>query len=349
MNPFYIIILNNTRMSPSFDTKRNGTKVLASQYGGSTAAGWVGRLPQSWIPYVQLARLDPPIALFLIYLPHLFGLLHAAKSCHLPPLEVLRAGGLLLGGSLFFSNAAHAWNDLVDAPIDRQVARTKGRPIARGAVRPRAALVFTGTQALGAAAFLLVLPAPTTTAAVTVPTIVGTAYYPWAKRHTHFPQLVLGLCLSWGIMVGSAAGGVEAPHRSPALWCLVGSATAWTMIYDIVYASQDLTDDVRIGVKSMTVLLRENTTAVLWGLLVFMGVLLSYYSRLTEAGLGYFVITVGGCMLSLGTMVAKVQLKDQASCWWWFSVGFWYTGASITLGLLWEWTIATLLYSPQSP
>ncbi|KAK8085985.1 hypothetical protein PG994_000959 [Apiospora phragmitis] len=311
----------------------------------------MGRSPSAVLDPLHPARSSRPARRPVSSLPpHLFGLLHAAKSRHLSPLEVLRAGGLLLGGSLFFSNAAHAWNDLVDAPIDRQVARTKGRPIARGAVRPRAALAFTGAQALGAAAFLLVLPAPaTTTAAATVPTIVGTAYYPWAKRHTHFPQLVLGLCLSWGIMVGGAAGGVEAPHRSPALWCLVGSATAWTMIYDTVYASQDLTDDVRIGVKSMTVLLRGNTTAVLWGLLVFMGVLLSYYSRLTEAGLGYFVITVGGCMLSLGTMVAKVQLKDQASCWWWFSVGFWYTGASIALGLLWEWTIAPLLYSPQSP
>ncbi|KAK6827224.1 UbiA prenyltransferase [Apiospora arundinis] len=289
------------------------TQPLSSQYGGLAAEGWVGRLPQSWIPYVQLA--------------------------------LLRVGGLLLGGSLFFSNAAHVWNDIVDAPIDRQVERTKGRPIARGAVSITAALLFTGSQALGAGAFLLLFPEPATAAAAALPTIVGTAYYPWAKRHTHFPQLVLGLCLSWGIMVGGAAGGVEEPHRSPALWCLVGGATAWTMIYDTIYASQDLADDVRIGVKSMAVLLREKTSAVLWGLLAAMGVLLSYYGFLTGAGLGYAVITVGGCMLSLGTMVAKVQLKNQASCWWWFSVGFWYTGASIALGMLWEWAIAPLLPS----
>ncbi|KAK8040178.1 UbiA prenyltransferase [Apiospora rasikravindrae] len=334
-------------MTALSDSKHKTAQVLSRQYGGSTAEGWVGRLPRPWIPYVQLARLDPPAALFLIYLPHLFGLLHAAKLLHLSFLEVFRVGGLLLGGSLFFSNAAHAWNDIVDAPIDRQVERTKGRPIARGAISTQAALAFTGTQALGAAAFLLTLPEPAT-AAATIPTMVGTAYYPWAKRHTHFPQLVLGLCLSWGIMVGSAAGGVDQPHRSPALWCLVGSATAWVMIYDTIYASQDLTDDVRIGVKSMTVLLRENTSAVLWGLLAVMAVLLSYYGHLTGAGLGYFVITVGGCMLSLGTMIAKVELKSQASCWWWFSVGFWYTGASIVLGMVWEGAIAPLFLSPES-
>lgn len=133
---------------PSIGSAPN--KALSQNYGGIHVRRWVDLLPSSWIPYIQLARIDPPAALCLIYFLHLFGILHAANRNRLSINAVLKLSALLLGGSFFFSNAAHAWNDLIDAPIDRQISRTKNRPIVRGAISPRGAFVFTATQAVWA-------------------------------------------------------------------------------------------------------------------------------------------------------------------------------------------------------
>ncbi|KAI0832157.1 prenyltransferase [Hypoxylon sp. FL0890] len=317
-------------------TKKGDTEgTLSQQYGGIHAGSWVNGLPPSWVPYVQLARLSPPAALFLIYFPHVFGILHAANVHQRPAFEVVRTGALLLGGSFFFSNAAHAWNDLVDAPIDKQVSRTKTRPIPtipRGDISWRQALVFTAVQAIGAACFLLFFPPET--AIVTIPTIVGTTYYPWAKRHTYFPQVVLGFCLSWGIMVGSSATGIERPWEDPAALCLLSASILWTMIYDTIYAYQDIEDDVKIGVRSTAVLFASYTKWLLWFLIFLLGVCLLLYGEMTQMGATFYVVTIGGCLSSLSAMVANVELKNDASCWWWFSCGFWFTGISITIGLL---------------
>ncbi|KAI1400392.1 prenyltransferase [Hypoxylon fuscum] len=315
------------------DTKGVDTKeALSQQYGGIHAGGWVDTLPKSWIPYIQLARLSPPAALFLIYFPHVFGVLHAANVHQLPAPEVIRTCVLLLGGSFFFSNAAHAWNDIVDAPIDKQVARTKKRPIPRGDISPYQALAFAAVQAIGAASFLLFFPIPT--AIATVPTIVGTTYYPWSKRHFYFPQLVLGFCLSWGIMVGSAATGMVSPWTDRGALCLLFTSILWTTIYDTIYAYQDITDDVKIGVMSTAVFFGNHTKTLLWLLLFLLGTSLVIYGELTQMGTVYYVVTICGSLSSLASMVANVQLKDDASCWWWFSWGFWFTGISITIGLI---------------
>ncbi|CAG8981862.1 hypothetical protein HYALB_00009538 [Hymenoscyphus albidus] len=235
---------------------------LSNQYGGLHASRWVDLLSKSWIPFIQLARLDPSAALFLIYFPHLFGILQAANNNNSQVSEVLRVCVLLLAGSFFFSNTAHTWNDLVDSPIDKQVAQTKNRPIPRGDISLFKAFLFANSQAFGAAFFLLFFSP--TTALATLPTIIGTAYYPWAKRHTHFAQVVLGLCLAWGIVVGNAAIGIQNPWKETGIFLLVLASTLWTVIYDTIYACQDIVDDKKIGVKSMAVLFGDSTKGLLW-------------------------------------------------------------------------------------
>ncbi|KUI58278.1 4-hydroxybenzoate polyprenyltransferase, mitochondrial [Cytospora mali] len=274
-----------------YSTVPNHKESLSKQYGGIHSGRWITLLPSSWHPYIQLARLSPPSALFLIYFPHLFGILHAANSYKLPKFEVARACVLLFGGSFFCSNAAHAWNDLIDAPIDKQVARTMNRPIVRGAISPQAAFIFTVTQAIGAAAFLLLFPM--TTVVATLPTITGTTYYPWAKRHTYFPQVVLGFCLAWGIVVAAAATGVNQPWADASTLCLVAASILWAVIYDTIYAYQDITDDIATGVKSTAVLFRNNTKHLLWFILFLMGALLVLYGSLAELGIAYNFITLG--------------------------------------------------------
>ncbi|KAI0145107.1 UbiA-domain-containing protein [Xylariaceae sp. FL1272] len=344
-----------TEKSPLVLNDHNADQAaLAQQYGGNHIAGWVGRLPPSWVPYVQLARLSPPAALFLIYFPHFFGIMLAALIQRSAPSEVLKAGAVMLGGSFFFSNAAHGWNDLIDAPIDRAISRTSKRPIPRGAITPRAAFIFTLSQGLGAAAFLLLMPAGS--AIYSVPNIIGTFYYPWAKRHTNFAQLVLGWCLAWGIVMGSCAmglkpftggpfGGELSLHSGEQIWaqpaivCVFFASILWTIIYDTIYAHQDLKDDLKVGVKSIAVLFRDRTKVFLWLTLGVMLALLSLAGQFLRTGWQYYFIAAGGSALSLGAMIAHVELKDSASCWWWFRYGFWLAGGSIAGGLLGEYLL----------
>ncbi|KAH6617534.1 UbiA prenyltransferase family-domain-containing protein [Chaetomium tenue] len=197
---------------------------VSVQYSSGRVTGWVSHLPPSWVPYVQLARLTLPAALILIYLPTLFGVLLAAI--------LARGGGggdgsnatdgdyhfpnpwwytclLLLVSSFFFSNAAHAWDDLADAPIDILIPRTARRPIPRGDVSHLAAFTFVAANAAGAGITLLGFPDPAGTLRYALPNILATAYYPYAKRHTNLPQLVLGFCLAWGVVMGAVAVGCE--------------------------------------------------------------------------------------------------------------------------------------------
>jgi 4-hydroxybenzoate polyprenyltransferase len=116
---------------------------------------------------------------------------------------------LLLGASFFFSNAAHAWDDLADAPIDILIPRTARRPIPRGDVSRLAALTFVLANAAGAGITLLGFPDPAGAFRYALPNILATVYYPYAKRHTNLPQLVLGFCLAWGVVMGAVASGCE--------------------------------------------------------------------------------------------------------------------------------------------
>ncbi|KAI0847232.1 UbiA prenyltransferase [Daldinia vernicosa] len=347
---------SNDKPQSANETADFQNNALAQQYGGGHVGGWVGRLPSSWVPYVQLARLSPPAALFLIYFPHFFGIILAAIIRGSPISQVLRASSIMLGGSFFFSNAAHGWNDLIDAPVDKSIPRTSKRPIPRGAITPRSAFVFTAIQAIGAASFLLLMPPGS--AIYAIPNIIGTFYYPWAKRHTNFAQLVLGFCLAWGIMMGSCAMGAEpfmgGPFGSgngwkqffwiePSTTCLFLASILWTVIYDSIYAHQDVKDDIKVGLKSIAVLLEDWTKPFLWLLLSCMIALLYTCGSLLKMGIAFHIIAGGGSLLSLGAMIANVELKDSASCWWWFRYGFWLAGGAIAGGLLSEYIAMRLV------
>ncbi|ROW09242.1 hypothetical protein VPNG_05897 [Cytospora leucostoma] len=346
--------LPKARSSPSARKSSNvadsPSEPLAAQYGGNSSAGWLGRLPGPWLPYVQLARLSPPAGLCLVFFPHLFGLLHAGLLQQRPPILLFRTSIVLLIGNFFLSNAIHIWNDLIDAPLDAQVERTRNRPIPRGAVSPRAALLFTGTQALGAALFLPLCAGydtPLKAALCSVPAILAWTYYPWAKRHTHVPQLVLGFCLAWGVFMGELAAGHSsfsfgsAAAEKRGRWlgvdgsalCLFAACVLWTMIYDTIYAQQDLEDDIKVGIKSLAVYSRGRTKLILTILLLHLIMLLSVCGWLSSMGPAFYLVTNGGAAMSLIFMIAKVDLESSSSCWVWFSRGFWLTGGAITAGL----------------
>lgn len=334
---------------------------LSQQYGGRHTANWVNQLPSSWVPYIQLARLSPPVGVCLVLFPHLFGFLHGTlllksnirtyQVSHPPPnfVDLLSPFFLLVTGSFFLSNAIHGWNDLIDAPYDALVARTRQRPIVRGAVSKHGALLFTVSQA--AASYVLLatlLPNSEYSMRIAAPSILANLYYPWAKRHTHFAQYVLGICLAWGVVVGTA-GVLEAEraeNKGFNVWldelsrtstaCLAAAAMLWTVIYDTIYAFQDREDDVQVGLKSTAVLFGKWTKVFLSINLISLVTLLLYFGVSLKLGMLFFAFAIGGCVASLGAMILQVDLSKPQSCWWWFRYGFWLAGGSIGVGLLFE-------------
>lgn len=209
--------------------------------------GFIARLPEKLRPYALLARLDRPAGFMLLFFPCAFAQLLATPAGLLPSgLFFL----LFLLGAIVMRGAGCAVNDVVDEKLDREVGRTRLRPVASGALSRRQALVFAaGATALG---FLIVLPmggAALAAAALALPLIV---LYPFMKRITWWPQAFLGITFNWGALLGFAAvrGGVEWPAM-----LLYAACFFWTLGYDTIYAFQDREDDALAGIKSTARLL----------------------------------------------------------------------------------------------
>jgi 4-hydroxybenzoate polyprenyltransferase len=205
---------------------------------------WLFRFtPPSWHPYIQLARLDRPIGWWLLVLPCWWSSALASLAAHRPP----HAGHLLLFviGAIAMRGAGSAYNDVVDRHVDRLVERTRGRPVASGRVGVFAAKVFF--VALSFLGLAVALCFNLFTILLGTGSLAIVAIYPFMKRVTSWPQLVLGCAFAWGGLVGWAAafGSLSAP----AYWTYA-AAIFWTIGYDTIYAIQDIQDDARAGVRS---------------------------------------------------------------------------------------------------
>ena len=216
--------------------------------------GWVARLPPRFVPYVLLARLDRPIGVWLLFLPGLWGILLSGP----PPREAIRLILLFAIGALVMRSAGCVVNDLWDRDIDRMVARTAGRPLASGMLRPRQALAFLAVLLLLGLAILLQLnPLAQMLGAAS---LLLVALYPLAKRVTWWPQLMMGFTFGFGAPLGYAAGA----GRLDTAWAvLYGAAILWDLGFDTIYAHQDREDDALVGVKSTARLFEERTAPFL--------------------------------------------------------------------------------------
>ncbi len=231
-------------------------------------------------------------------------------------------------------------NDLWDRNLDPYVERTKFRPIARKAITPSKAVIFTGFQLL--AGLGLLLQFPTQCLFYGIPSLLLVASYPLAKRVTDYPQFVLGLTFSWGAIMGFPALGVDLLSDTNAIAAaaaLYASCVAWTVNYDMIYAHMDIKDDVNAGIKSIALTHEHNTKAVLTGLSIVQIGLLTTAGYLSGAGPVFFVGSCGGAAATLATMIYRVRLKDVRDCWWWFKNGCWLTGGSIAAGLFGDYFV----------
>jgi len=207
-------------------------------------------------PFLKLSRLDKPIGSWLLFWPCGWATCLATQAGHLPDPQLLALFGL---GSLVMRGAGCTINDMWDRNIDRQVERTRDRPITSGSVGMFDALVYLGGQlGLGLAILLQLNWFSVLLGAASMGLVVT---YPLMKRFTYYPQFVLGLAFNWGALIGWSAvrGACDWSIVLP-LYC---SGICWTMIYDTIYAHQDKYDDVILGVKSTAIKFGEQTPVCL--------------------------------------------------------------------------------------
>ena len=303
--------------------------------------GILSIIPSSWVPYAQLMRLERPAGLYAFYFPYVIGIFYAAcVAAEAPSMEhVLALAALFLLGSVVLRGAACAWNDNIDQEFDRNVARCRLRPIARGAVTTTQGHLFTGALTISGLPLFAFLPRECAYHAIPIAILFG--LYPFAKRVTYYPQVVLGFPFAWAIFMCCAALGVDpfGPQIRGSATSLFTANVLWTIIYDTIYAHQDIADDVKAGVKSMAVrfrnstkLLASNLAAVQLAMLVASG---------WTAGFSpvFFLVSCGGTLVALGSMIVRVDLSKPASCAWWFHWGFWFVGGSIAAGLCGEYAV----------
>lgn len=202
--------------------------------------------PRAW-DFVQLSRMDRPIGIYLLLWPTLSAVWIAGNGA--PTVANVLIFGL---GVVLMRAAGCCINDFADRKVDGHVKRTADRPLAAGRITSREALSLFAL--LVGVSFVLVLCTNATTVGLSFGALGLAACYPFMKRYTYYPQVVLGAAYSWGIpMAFTAADG----HLPAAAWLLYIANLLWTVGYDTYYAMVDRDDDLKIGVKSTAILFGE--------------------------------------------------------------------------------------------
>lgn len=213
------------------------------------------RYPRLW-PWIQLMRLDRPVGSFLLLWPTLWAVWIAGEGS--PSIKVVVVFTL---GVFAMRAAGCVINDYADRNIDGSVSRTKGRPLATGALTAKQALaLFAG---LVLASFLLVLTLNGLTILLSFGGLFLATLYPFTKRFTFLPQLFLGAAFAWAIPMAFAAETGSVPAVA---WLLYTIKVLWTVAYDTQYAMCDREDDLKIGVKSTAILFGEADRHIIGGL-----------------------------------------------------------------------------------
>lgn len=281
--------------------------------------------------FARLMRINRPIGTLLLLWPTLWALWFAAGG--LPDPGVL---AIFVLGVAVMRAAGCVINDYADRNIDGAVARTRDRPLATGAVAPREALRLFA--ALCALALLLVLLTNRLTVLLSLGAAALATLYPFAKRHTHLPQVVLGAAWAWAVPMAFAAQTGSVP---PASWTLFTGVLLWTVAFDTYYAMVDRDDDLRIGVKSTAILFGEDDLLVIGTLQGLALIALALAGSSFDRGTWYYL----GLVVTAVVFYRQHQLarhRDRPGCFRAFLLNN-HAGAAVWLGLLldYHWPLAT--------
>jgi 4-hydroxybenzoate polyprenyltransferase len=269
---------------------------------------WVDTRAPLWSrPYLRLSRLDRPIGSWLLLLPCWWSAALAAGIAHdLKQLPLILV--LFLIGAFAMRGAGCTWNDITDRDLDAQVERTRSRPIPAGQVSVPQAAAFLVLQAL--AGLMVLLQFNRFAVGCGIASLVIVAVYPFMKRITYWPQIVLGLAFSWGALMGFAVtfGRIDAT----ALVLYAGSI-AWVIGYDTIYAHQDAEDDALIGIKSTALLFGARTRPAL---VVFYGLAVALIgAALALAGAGWMAwLGLAAFAVHLVSQIERIEIGDPALC-----------------------------------
>ena len=250
--------------------------------------------PRAW-DFIQLTRLDKPIGIYLLLWPTLWALWIAAEG-------VPSLGNLLIFvfGVILTRAGGCVINDFADRKVDGHVKRTEQRPLVSGKISSKEALVFFAL--LMGASFLLVLCTNAPTVWLSFGGLALAASYPFMKRYTYYPQVVLGAAFSWGMPMAFTA---ETGSVPAAAWLLYIANVLWTVAYDTYYAMTDRDDDLKIGVKSTAILFGDADRVII----------------LSLQGLALGCLLLAGEQFELGGWF-YLGLLAAATCFVW---EFWYT------------------------
>jgi 4-hydroxybenzoate polyprenyltransferase len=282
-----------------------------SPAAGSVAdatGNWVDTLAPAWSrPYLRLARLDRPIGSWLLLLPCWWSSALAAIAAHQAAPSPVHIA-LFFVGAFAMRGAGCTWNDIVDRDLDGSVERTRSRPIPSGQVTVVQACIFLALQALIGLAVLISFNG--FTIALGIASLAIVAIYPFMKRITYWPQIVLGLAFSWGALMGWAAafGRLDAPA-----FLLYAGSISWVIGYDTIYAHQDREDDALIGIKSTALLFGERTKPMLTLFYALAVILIALAGSFAGAG-AVFAIGLVAFAVHLGWQVVRLDIADPDLC-----------------------------------
>ena len=250
--------------------------------------------PRAW-DFIQLTRMDKPIGIYLLLWPTLWALWIAAKG--VPSLSNLL---IFVFGVILTRAGGCVINDFADRKVDGHVKRTEQRPLVSGKISSKEALVFFAL--LMGVSFLLVLCTNATTIWLSFGGLALAASYPFMKRYTYYPQVVLGAAFSWGMPMAFTA---ETGSLPAAAWLLYIANLLWTVAYDTYNAMTDREDDLKIGVKSTAILFGDADRVI----------------NLSLQGLALGCLWLAGTHFELGGWF-HLGLLVAAGCFVW---EFWYT------------------------
>ncbi len=274
-------------------------------------------MPSPWRSYAELMRLEKPIGWWLLLLPCWFSTLLGGLYSQQTFLSIIDELVLFALGAIIMRGAGCVINDLADRKFDGQVERTKNRPLPSGRVKPYQALIFF--IILLCIGLLILLQFDRQTQIITTASLILVIAYPFAKRVTHWPQLILGLVFNWGVFAGWSA--IVGADWYIALILYLG-CIAWTIGYDTIYAHQDKEDDIQIGVRSTALLFGENTKkyiCIFYALFSFCIAASFYFALWHDLTQSYFrligvILTYILFVAHLSWQIRHIDISNSTQC-----------------------------------
>jgi 4-hydroxybenzoate polyprenyltransferase len=283
----------------------------------------INKFPPIVNDYIALTRLNRPVGIYLLLAPTLWALWIAGQGAPSIKLIIIFTLGVVL-----MRSAGCVINDVADRHVDPFVARTQNRPIATGRISPLSAIIFF--LALCYFAFVLVFFFTNKlTLFLSLGAVALTIAYPFMKRFTYLPQVVLGAAFAWSIPMAFAAQTNALPNQA---WLLYIANVLWTVAYDTQYAMVDREDDLKIGVKSTAILFGDLDVFIIGVLQLLFLISLLLLGHQLHRGF-FYLLGVGIAALFFVHQYWLIRHRDPENCLKAFLNNQW-VGASIFIGLL---------------